>query len=248
MKGNETKVLLGMLVVAALIVFAAYKFIYSEDMSKMETVQNDINNLQVRLTELNEKNANRPLYEAGITDSNDIINTVLSLYGPGNTPEKTIMMIVDLCNKTGCQINTISFQDNRLVYESDEKDENGKPDIQIFQGGISVNIHCGYTQFKKITDYINSYPERMNVEVFNASFDSATGLLTITSSVNMYHVIDKNHEYIAPTIEDIDLGTTNIFKTKEIFVEEGLEGEANVEGFVETTNTSTETSDTETNE
>ncbi len=243
MKGNESKVLLGMLVVAVLIVLAAYKFIYSEDVAKAEVVQGEINNLQARLTELNEKNANRPLYEAGITDSNDIINTILALYGPGNTPEKTIMTVVDLCNKTGCTISSIAFQENRLVYESDQKDETGKSEIQIFKGGMSLTIRSGYTQLKKFTDYINSYPERMNVEVFNASFDAATGLLSITATVNMYHVVDKNHEYVAPVVEDIELGTTNIFKTNELFTEEELEGEEpadnNVATSVDTENTTT---------
>ena len=229
MKGNELKILLGLVVVAALIVLAAYNFFYSKDVEAAEKVQKEINEKQKRLDELNEKNANRPSYEAGITDSYNIIDTVLSLYGPGNTPEKTIMLVVDICKKTGCTIDTISFADNRSVYASDEKDENGRPTFQIFKGGMSLNVKCGYTQLKKFMDYINSYPERMNVEVFNAGFDSKTGMLTVTVSVNMYHVVDKNHVYEAPVIEDIDIGTENIFKTYEPPVEE-TEGEEGTEG------------------
>ncbi len=246
MKGNETKVVIGMLVVAVLILIGAYNFFYSKDVAAAEAEQTKINELQVRLNELNEKNANRAMYESSITDSYDIIDTILALYGPGNTPEKTIMLVVDLCHKTGCEINNISFSDNKKVYESDEKDTNGNPEIQIYKGGMAINVHCGYTQFKKFSDYINSYAERMNLEQFNVGFNSADGLLTITTSVNMYHVVDKNHEYIAPTIEDIDLGTTNIFKTNEIFAEENLEGEENAEGTTETT--TVDTGETETAE
>ncbi len=223
MKGNEGKILLGSLVVAILIIAAAYKFIYSADMEKMDVVQGEINTLQVRLNELNEKNANRAMYESKIAESQNIIDAVLSLYGPGNTPEKTTMLVVDLCNKTGISVSDITFQDDKLVYAS-EAPEGETPDIQVFKSGMAVRISSGYTQMKKLTDYINSYPERMNSENFTATFDDETGRLAIIMNVNMYSVIDKNHTYVAPVVEDIDLGSTNIFKTMEIYTEESEEG------------------------
>ena len=150
----------------------------TKDKNEMEIKINELNENNEKIkNELNEKNANRAMYESSITDSYNIIDTVLALYGPGNTPEKTIMLVVDLCNKTGCEINNISFSDNKKVYESDEKDANGNPEIQIYKGGMAINVHCGYTQFKKFSDYINSYAERMNIEQFNVGFISADGLL-----------------------------------------------------------------------
>lgn len=219
MKGNENKILLGSLVVAVLIVLAAYKFIYSSDMEKVDQLQVEIDGYQSRLNELNQKNANRAMYESGITESQNIIDTVLSLYGPGNTAEKTIMMIVDLCHKTGISVSDITFMDNKLVYSS-EAPEGETPEIQVFKSGMAVNVSSGYTQMKKLMDYINSYPERMNVENFNAIFASENGRLDILVNVNMYGVIDKNHTYVAPVIEDIELGSTNIFKTMDIVTEE----------------------------
>ncbi|MCR5205802.1 MAG: hypothetical protein K6E47_12165 [Lachnospiraceae bacterium] len=221
MKGNEKNILLGAVVVAALLVLAAWKFIYSADMEKIDQLQGEINTLQVRMDELNAKSANRPLYEQGISDSKDIIDTVLSLYGPGNTPEKTIMMIVDLCKKTGASVSDIAFEENKLIYATEATADD--PGIQIYKGGLSMNVSSGYTQFKKITDYINSYPERMNAENFNVAFSGETGKLNITMNVNLYSVTDKNHKYEAPVIEDIEISTPNIFKTLELTQEEETE-------------------------
>jgi len=232
MKGNENKILLGSLVVAVLIVLAAYKFIYSADMEKVDQLQVEIDGYQSRLNELNQKNANRAMYESGITESQDIIDTVLSLYGPGNTAEKTIMMVVDLCHKTGISVSDITFMDNKLVYSSDAS-EGETPDIQVFKSGMAINVSSGYTQMKKLMDYINSYPERMNVENFNALFASENGRIDILVNVNMYGVVDKNHVYVAPAIEDIELGSTNIFKTMEIVTEEENTGEEVTEGTEE---------------
>lgn len=225
MKANSRNILIGSIVIALLIVAAAYKFIYSDDIEKADQVQNEINTLQVRVNELNEKSANRTRYESGIADSEDIIKTVLSLYGPGNTPEKTIMMIVDMCDRLGIEIPSASFGDDGLVYSSEAVDENGEPEIRIYKSGLSMNLSAGYTQLKKFMDYVNTHPERMNVENFSASYDAGNGKLNLSININMYSVADKDHEYVAPVIEDIELGTTNIFRTMEkpTEEEEGLE-------------------------
>ena len=227
MKADSKTILIGSLIVAILIVAAAYKFIYTADIEEAEKVESEIKTHQTRLNELNEKNAKRPMFEAGITDSKDIIKTVLSLYGPGNTPEKTIMLVVDMCNKIGIEVPNISFVNDSRVYQSQTVDENGTPEIQIFKGGMAIQINGGYTQIKKLMDYINSYPERMNVENFSEAFDANTGKLNVSMSVNMYSVKDEDHIYEAPVIEDIDLGTTNIFRTMEKAEEETLEGDEN---------------------
>ena len=235
MKGNSRNILIGAIVIAVLIVAAAYKFLYSEDISKAEQVQNEINTLQARVTELNEKNANRTRYEAGIADSKDIIKTVLSLYGPGNTPEKTIMLVVDMCNKIGIKVPSVSFMEDSRVFASETQNENGEPEVQIFRSGMALSVNGGYTQVKKLMDYINSYPERMNVENFTESFDPNSGMLALSMNVNMYSVADEDHVYEAPVIEDIEIGTTNIFRTMEFTTEEeAAEGE---EGVVEPSTT-----------
>lgn len=237
MKGNEGKILLGSLVIAILIVAAAYKFFYLDDVEKADAVQNEINTYQARLNELNEKSANRPLYEAKITESQDIIDTVLSLYGPGNSPEKSLMMIVDLCKKTGISVEDITFINDKIVYSSIDDLEaqvSGQEEvvyqtkatgedtdgIRIFKSGVSMKLVSGYTQLKKLTDYVNSYPERMNAETFTAKFNPESGRLEVVMNVNMYSVVDKNHKYEAPVVEDIELSNGNIFKTLEYVTEE----------------------------
>lgn len=244
MKANSRNILIGAIVIAALIIGVAYKFFYSEDVEKANQVQTEIDQLQVRINELNEKNANRTRYESGITESDDIIKTVLTLYGPGNTPEKTIMLVVDMCNMIGIEVPSLSFMDDSRVYASEAVDENGEPKIQIFKSGMALNVNGGYTQVKKLMDYINSYPERMNVENFTESFDANSGRLTLSMNVNMYSVKDENHVYEAPVVEDIEIGTTNIFKTMELKTEEEVvESEEGVETTEQATpseNTTTE--------
>lgn len=49
MKGNEGKILLGALVIAALLVGASFKFFYLEDVNKAEQLQAEIDQKNQRL-------------------------------------------------------------------------------------------------------------------------------------------------------------------------------------------------------
>ena len=228
MKGNESKILLGALVIALLLVGASYKFFYLEDNAKADQLQAEIDQKTQRLNELNQKNANRAMYESGIADSKNIIETVLSIYGPGNSPAKSIMMIVEMCKMTGVSVSNIAFTDSKNVYSSETSSEDEVPETQIFQGSLQLSLSSGYTQLKKVMDYVNSYPERMNVENFSVDFDAETGRLEVAMRINLYSVVDDKHEYTDPIIEDIELGNSNIFKTLE--EEVPVEGEESVEG------------------
>ena len=65
-------------------------------------------------------------------------------------------------------------------------------------------------------DYINSYPERMNVQNFSSTFDQENAQLTGSMTINMYGVKDEYHVYSEPTVGGIDIGTDNIFGTIDL--------------------------------
>ena len=229
MKGNESKILIGSLVVAIIIVAAVWKFLYVPSSEEAEKIKKECVGIQERVNELNQKMANRPMYESGINNADDIINQMLKKYGPGNTPEKTIMLIVDLCNKTGAKILSIGFGGDTEIYRSQELNEDGTPEIQMFRGSASFSMDSGYTELKKIVDYVNSHPERMNFDSMSLTYAQDTGRLSTSVTLNLYSVKDKNHVYVAPVIEDIEIGNPNLFRSNEpeIPVEEQTE-EGNV--------------------
>ena len=226
MKIEPKHLFAGAIVVAIIIVLAAYKFGYAPFIEKADKLKADNQALENRKNELTEKMANRTMYVEGIETSDKIIDSVLAKYGPGNTPEKTIMMIVDLCDTVGVTINNISFQNDQPFFKMGEKTED-KDTLRVMNQCVTnISVVGGYTQTKKFFDYINSYPERMTVNNFSSTYQRETGMLSSSVALNLYSVQDKNHEYVAPVIEDIDLGLLNIFKYEapEVPEEEGAEG------------------------
>ena len=226
MKTNPRNILIGALVVVLIILFAGYQFGYKPNAEKAETVEKENVQLEGRKNELNNKIANKSMYQEGIDNAQKLVDAVFEKYGPGNTPEKTIMMIVDLCSKTGVSIDSITFEDEQIIYQNGTGAENDPIKNTLYRSSSSINVSAGYTQFKKLFDYINNYPERMNVKEFTVAFNQENKKSKINMTVDMYSVKDDNHVYVAPVIEDIPMGTENIFgyTAPAEEVEEGEEG------------------------
>ena len=212
MKIDPKHLLIGTVVLILIILGVAYKFGYAPKVEQAEKVENETKSLTARKDELNAKIANKPMYQEGIETSKKIIDSVFKKYGPGNTPEKTIMMIVDLCNKIGVKISNITFNQDSPIYTSSATKEDGTPMYILNKSSSNISVTGGYTEMKKFMDYINCYKERMNVENFNWAYSLDTGIITSSVSLNLYSVNDDNHTYVAPVIEDIELGKTNIFR------------------------------------
>lgn len=229
MKIEPKHLFAGAAVIAVIIILAAYKFGYAPFIEKADQLKDQNATLEARKNELTEKMANRTMYVEGIETSDKIIDSVFKKYGPGNTPEKTIMMVVDMCQTIGLTINNVSFSNDQVIFESGEKTEE-KDDLRILSSGTTnIMVQGGYTQTKKFFDYVNSYPERMTVNNFSTTYNRETGKLLSSVSLNLYSVQDKNHQYVAPVIEDIDLGLLNIFRYEEPELpEEGEEGTTEV--------------------
>lgn len=224
MKVEPKHLFIGAAVIAIIIVACAYKFGYAPFIEKADKLKSENQALENRKNELTEKMANRTMYVEGIEVSEKIIDSVLKKYGPGNTPEKTIMMIVDLCQKVGVEIRTISFSNEKPFFEIGSKTEESD-NLRIMSScTTNISVVGGYTQTKKFFDYINNYPERMTVNNFSSSYSDDIGKLASSVALNLYGVQDKDHVYVAPVVEGIDLGVNNIFRYEIIPSEEELEG------------------------
>lgn len=81
---------------------------------------------------------------------------------------------------------------------------------------ISLTFHSTYDGFKKCLEYITNYPEKCNVEEVSLSYDTETGNVSGTMSINMYHLSGKGITYQPPAIGNVNIGTKNIFGTIEI--------------------------------
>jgi cell division protein FtsL len=85
---------------------------------------------------------------------------------------------------------------------------------------VSIDFKVNYEGLRKCIDYINSYPEHMNIKELSIVYDMETGNLSGTMQINMYQLIDTGREEEEPVIAGVTIGNQNLFGTIEVTGEE----------------------------
>ncbi len=211
MKISQKHIQYILLLLIVVIAFCAYQFGYVKFVESANKVKTENKAIQARIDDLSAKEEHRAEWTEGINSTDDRIKEVLAKYGPGNTPEKSIMFVRSLEKNADMTIPTIAFNPDTVIFVSEDLDANGNPKVEMDQTYISVNFSTTYEGLKKCFDYINKYPERMNVNGFTASYDQETSMLAGSMVINMFGVKDENHVYTDPSVPGVSIGIKNIF-------------------------------------
>ncbi|MDF2943232.1 MAG: hypothetical protein K0S01_2090 [Herbinix sp.] len=205
----ELIILLLIITIAA----AAYRFGYTEYHTKAESIKVENRQLNLRLAELEQKMAKKESMEKGTVDAKEQQETIYAKYGTGNTPQKSIMMVRDMEEQTQMIVNNITFAPETGIYFSAKLKEDGTSAVSLYTTQLSLNFETGYEGLKTGMNFINSYPERMNVESFNVVYNQETGLLNGAMVLNLYSIVRENSFYKEPDVSGIGIGADNIFGT-----------------------------------
>lgn len=88
---------------------------------------------------------------------------------------------------------------------------------------ITINYLCTYAGLKRGIKNISVQDNRMSIDNLTVVYDETTGLLTGTTSVDMYCAPGQSDkEYVQPNFSSVPLGTDNIFGSIELQSERGL--------------------------
>ncbi len=219
-KGSDLKTFFLVFVLVIVVVVFAYFYLYVPQAEKRDVLLRENYELESHLIELKNKAVNETVFKTGINDSKDAIQKVLNHYSAGNTPEKSIMMSNTLEKEVGIRVPLLNFSQPSVMTTvkmpliSDTEDGGytvGYYDVSLLRESLSTNYTCTYAQLKKLIDFINAYPERMNIESITMGYNKETGELQGALTLNLYAVTGTGKEYTAPEISGLSMGQTNIF-------------------------------------
>ena len=212
-KLTQNQLQLMIILLMLVIVVSAYRFGYMRFDDKAQTIMSENQQLKIRLTDLEQKEAQRAIYEVGQTDAKTQLERIYSQYGPGNTPEKSILFVNGLEEKIGMSVSNLAFSSETGIYNSTKLREDSTPAVSLYQTPLMLDFVVDYEGLKACMDYINDYKERMNVESFQVVYDQETGLLKGSMIINQYSILRAGTTYQDPIISNVELGTDNIFGT-----------------------------------
>jgi hypothetical protein len=85
--------------------------------------------------------------------------------------------------------------------------------MKIMQTTITMGFSTSYEGFKDMVDYIKNYPDKTIIDSTAVSYDGTTGGLTGSLVLKRFAMTGTGKEYVAPVVDDISIGTDNIFGT-----------------------------------
>ncbi|MDU6265975.1 MAG: hypothetical protein E6600_15880 [Anaerocolumna aminovalerica] len=222
-----------------IILFCSYQFGYVKLTGKIDTLSSENLELSVKLNDLKQKDVAKEKYieetDKMLADTQDMFNHLAT----SMTQDKNTIFVTKLEKEADMIVSAISFGDITHIYDSNRvmdyttdqtanDTSNGSDTTDVtaegkglkgYQSSITINYQTNYGGLKKAIDFINNYHEKMRIQSITAAFDSTTGNLTGTITIDLFMVSGEGQEAELFDIYGIDLGTDNIFGTFELPVE-----------------------------
>lgn len=217
---NDIKIFFLVFVLVILAAVLAYFYLYMPLTEDRNDLLKENHALETRLITLKNLTQKEPTFVKGITESNKAMESVLNKYSAGNTPEKSIMMTARMEEEVKIHFPNLSFTQPSVVSSVQmpvvTKNESGEYsttyyDVNLLKETLTTSYVCTYEQLKEMIDFINGYPERMNIEAITIAYDSETKGLKGNLTLNLFAVTGTDKSYLAPEIKALRVGKENVF-------------------------------------
>lgn len=195
----------------------AWQFGFNKLNVKTEALRVETEALQSEITKYTAVKDNIALYTTGIENATNSIADVLHKFPVAILEEDMIMLGRQLEKKIdGTYVSNVSFGGASNIYVATSRpvEPTSVPlSYSLYNNNINISYETSYKGFKEIMDYINENKDRMSVNNFSLSYDTETGLVAGTTSINMYSVTGTDKQYTQQNLSGVGLGTDNIFGT-----------------------------------
>jgi len=218
--GKDVKAFFFVFILVIVAAVLAYMYLYMPLVEQRKALEKENYDLDVRLINLRNMAVDEDVYKMGINESSKTIKKVMNHYSAGHTPEKSIMMIDSLEQKIGIRLPNLTFSQPAVISTvkmpmvtetADGSYAIEYYDVNLLKETLATSYSCSYEQLKKMIDYINAYPERMNIESISIAYDSESNGLRGSVTLNLFTVTGTGKEYKPPVIDDLSMGAGNIF-------------------------------------
>lgn len=224
MKVSKRDLYLLLAVAGIIIAFCSWQFGFKKMSAKTEALRNDTTTIQAEIDKYSAVKNNIEIYQKGIEDYSNKIADTLRNYPVNVLTEDVIMLGRELEKNDDTTAVTSAMSNtpvNTFTAASNPASTSSTPvSYQLYRTDVSLIYTTSYGGFKEFMDYINGHTNRMSVQNFSLSYDSNTGLLAGSSTVNMYAIVGTDKAYVEQNLSGVQLGTDNIFGTIELQKEE----------------------------
>lgn len=203
------------LLLMVVVFFAAYRFGFAPMQEKAEKIEKECEQLNEEISGLKAKAKNEKKYLEAIESNAKAIKEQLAVFGPGVTPEKSILFFRDLENETGTTVSSISFGTPVLLSVTESLTGALGMPLQQYVTSYNIAYMTSYDGIKQCIDVVNQYPEKMHISNISMIYNGETDKMNGSMSVEWYSLLGTDKAYSFEDIDTVDIGTGNIFRSGE---------------------------------
>lgn len=216
---------------------ASYFFVFSKGMSKAQTIETENEQKEQKVVQLESKIAREKEIRKETAELKEKQQEIKDKYPADVTEEKAMSIFRDIEKKMDFKVSQLSFVKGNSTesVSADTSTESSDSDTEntdsadntsdasaasagaALQGkymAVTASYKASYNGLKKFNQYVNKNADRMTIPSITTTFDSETGKLTGTVTLNIYYLPVDGKSYEEPDTTGVADGVKNIFGSK----------------------------------
>lgn len=234
MSESDKKLLIIFLGICLLAV--SYFFVFSKGMSKAQSIETENEQKEQKVMQLESKIAREKQIRKETAELKEKQEEIKNKYPVDVTEEKAMSIFRDIEKKMDFKVSQLSFvkgnssgsaeADTSASTDSSDSsstdsettdsstDNSASASVQGQYMAVTVSYTASYSGLKKFNQYVNKNADRMTVPAITSTFDSETGKLSGTLTLNIYYLPNNGKPYEEPDTTGVTDGVKNIFGSK----------------------------------
>ncbi len=199
---SELKLIVVLVVMVCLA--TAYFFGFNKGMNNAKEIEEECVAIQSEIDSLQVMINNRVNTEKETEAYKTRMKEVIEKYPVDIPEEKALYLLQKIQNETDIEVLSLSYLGSNM------KVNNGNG-IAGYYDEVAIVLKADYVSYKAFMSYVSSYPDRMNIDNSNISYDTETGDISGSATIRMYYLTGTGKEYEEIPDFEIENGVSNIF-------------------------------------
>lgn len=187
------------------LVLLVYVLVFSSMQLKNQELDLHVSKLETEKAQLLDMKNHQKEHANDTEKMKKEIASMLKTFPAENKEEDAIMFATNLEDKTKLQVYDIYFAGKNLIQQGEASG------YVLYSNPVEYNYQSGYTSLKKSVSAILKAGAKKNVENITLSYDSSTGTLQGSMTVNEFSIEGNGQEYAPVEISGVEKGNQNPF-------------------------------------
>ena len=236
---GQKSLIMGVIAIAAIAISIMY--FVKPNYDEIQGIKAECETLQARLNELQQKQAKRDEYLAGIEEFEQAFNEKMQNFAPDLNQEVTVMFVQGIKDDNEFDVDSLGLGQPEQFYtlgsggsdasiegeaapeesaeapaEGEELTEGEAPaqpnTYTCYRADFPIAYEGSYESLKDVVAYVDNFQNRMTINSVNISYDVESEICSGTLDMKCYAITGPDRPETSMEMNEVEIGVDNIFK------------------------------------